>query len=122
MLKMFVWFANRTERAKSLIRGDRTVQLQIEGEKPCCIQLSPKKILVHEGQPEKPDVILRSKLDNVLKMLNGELSQEEAFALKKIEVSGSMVDAVRFNQVAQSVWPSSGITGRLAKGMLRLLR
>jgi putative sterol carrier protein len=122
MLRVFVWFANRTEKAKSLIRGDRTVQLQIEGEKPCYVQLSPGKISFHDGEHDKPDVILRAKLDNIFKMLSGEVGQEEAFAFKKIEVSGSIVDAVRFNQVAQAVWPSSGLFGKLAKGVLRILR
>ncbi len=117
MMKAFVWFANRSEKARSLIRGDRIIQLQVEGEKPCFIKISKDGFSYQDGLSEKPDVTLRTTRETILRLLSGELRQEEAFTLRKIEVAGSMVDAVRFNQITQAVMPSSGILAKIVKSM-----
>ena len=117
MIRAFAWMANRNEKAKSLIRSDRTIQLEVEGEEPICILLSQSKITYRRGRADRPNVILRTTRDNLMKMLSGELRQEEAFTFKKIEISGSVTDAMRFNQIAQAVMPSSGILVKLVKAL-----
>lgn len=53
----------------------------------------------------------------MVKMLSGELRQEEAFTFKKVEVSGSITDAMRFNQITQAVMPSSGFLVKIVKAL-----
>ena len=113
MMKSFAWLANRNSKAKSLMAGDRFVQFEIEGQQPCYLHFSRIGISFHDGRHDRPDVILRIKPETILKMLKGEIGQQEAFALKKIEVTGSMVDAMRFNQVTQAVLKSTGIVGKI---------
>jgi len=93
--------------------GDRVVQFEIEGQQPCYLHFSKAGISFHDGRHDRPDVILRTKPETILKMLKGEIGQQEAFALKKIEVTGSMVDAMRFNQVTQAVLKSTGTLGKI---------
>lgn len=107
--------ANRNEKVKSLIRSDRTIQLEVKGEDPICILLSQGKVSYRLGRGDKPNVILRTTRENMKKMLTGELRQEEAFTFKKIEVSGSITDAMRFNQITQAVMPSTGLLVKLVK-------
>ena len=113
MMKSFAWLANRNAKAKSVMAGDRVVQFEIEGQQPCYLHFSRVGISFHDGRHDRPDVILRTKPDTILKMMKGEIGQQEAFALKKIEVTGSMVDAMRFNQVTQAVLKSTGTLGKI---------
>lgn len=117
MIRAFAWMANRNEKAKSLIRSDRTIQLEVEGEDPICILLSQNKVSYQRGRVDKPSVILRTTRENMVKMLSGELRQEEAFTFKKVEVSGSITDAMRFNQITQAVMPSSGFLVKIVKAL-----
>jgi putative sterol carrier protein len=117
MIRAFAWMANRNEKARSLIRSDRTIQLEVEGEEPICILLSHKGISYQRGRLDKPNVVLRTTRENLMKMLSGELREEEAFAFKKIEVSGSITDAMRFNQITQAVMPSSNFLVKIVKAL-----
>lgn len=117
MIRAFAWMANRNDKAKSMIRGNKTIQLEVEGEQLICIHLADSKVTYEKGRAEKPNVVLRTTRENILKMLSGELRQDEAFTFKKIEVVGSVADAMRFNQIAQAVMPPSGFLVKLVKAI-----
>jgi putative sterol carrier protein len=117
MIKAFAWMANRNEKAKAMIRGSKTIQLEVEGEPPICIHLAENKVTYEKGRAEKPNVVLRTTRENIIKMLSGELRQDEAFTFKKIEVAGSVADAMRFNQIAQTVMPPSSFLVRIVKAL-----
>lgn len=60
MIKAFAWMANRNEKAKAMIRGNKTIQLEVEGEEPICIHFADNKVTFEKGRAEKPNVVIRA--------------------------------------------------------------
>lgn len=53
------------------------------------------------GTHTNPDATIRADAKTFLKIMGGDLDQDEAFARRKFEVEGSLQHAVRFRRAAE---------------------
>ena len=106
-IKLLAWYGNRDKDAKSFIEGeDKTFQFDLKGEDSFFVQWQNGGISLKEGRHEKPDVAFVGDSDTVFKILLGEIDQDEAYNTRKIEITGSIIDASKLRHFAEMVQTS----------------
>ncbi len=115
---MFAFLANRKKEVKDIMPDGTTIQFELENEKQFYLRFSKGKLSVHSGRCDNPSATIRGERDSFLKLLKGEIRQEEAFFMRKLEVTGPVTYLVRLNRLGQKVMSGGGFFSKL---MLKLV-
>jgi len=106
-IKLLAWYGNRDPEAKSFIEGeDKVFQFDLKGEDPFSVRWQNGAVSLKEGKHEKPDVSFIGDSDIVFKILLGEIDQDEAYNTRKVEITGSIIDASKIRHFAEMVQTS----------------
>ena len=111
-LKMFVMLANRRKDLKDLMPDNTTIQFEIDDGRQFFLDFKGGKLSVHDGAKESPTATIRSDSESFIQIMKGELKQDEAFFMRKVEVTGPVTYLVRLNKMAQQVVNSGGVFTR----------
>ena len=117
-LKMFVVLANRRKDLKDLMPDNTTIQFEIDDGRQFFLEFKDGKLSVHDGVKEMPTATIRSDSESFIQIMKGELKQDEAFFMRKVEVTGPVTYLVRLNKMAQQIVNSGGF---ITKFMLRFV-
>jgi putative sterol carrier protein len=71
------------------------------GEDPFYLQIYDAAAAFHEGRAENPDVILSGRSSTFFDVVTGKLDPDEAYMMKKYDVKGSVIDAMKFRRVSE---------------------
>jgi putative sterol carrier protein len=110
---MFAFLANRKKEVKDLMPDGTTIQFELKNEKQFYLSFSSGKLSAHDGRVESPSATIRGDKDSFLKLLKGEMRQEEAFFMRKLEVTGPVTYLVRLNRLGQKVMTGGGFFSKL---------
>jgi putative sterol carrier protein len=111
-LKMFVMLANRRKDLNELMPDNTTIQFEIDDGREFFLDFKGGKLSVHDGRKELPTATIRSDSESFIKIMKGELKQDEAFFMRKVEVTGPVTYLVRLNKMAQQIVSSGGFFTR----------
>ncbi|MDG7013272.1 MAG: SCP2 sterol-binding domain-containing protein [Nitrososphaerota archaeon] len=117
-LKMFVMLANRRKDLNELMPDNTTIQFEIDDGREFFLDFGGGKLSVHDGRKESPTATIRSDSESFIQIMKGELKQDEAFFMRKVEVSGPITYLVRLNKMSQQIVNSGGL---FTKFMLRFV-
>lgn len=94
---------NKTPEVKNFISGwTSNVQFDLSGEDPFGLEFTQEgSIHFRNGRFENPDVSFYCTADLFFQILTGRADQDEAFSNGLVEVSGSIIDSVRFRHAAE---------------------
>jgi putative sterol carrier protein len=112
-LSLFAFVANRRDDLKGIMPEGTTIQFELQREKQFYITFQNLKLSVKSGRIDSPAATIRGDRDAFLKLLKGQMRQEEAFFMRKIEVVGPVTYLVRLNRMGQKVMTSGGFLGKL---------
>jgi len=107
-LKMFVMLANRRKDLNELMPDNTTIQFEIDDGREFFLDFKGGKLSVHDGREESPTATIRSDSESFIQIMKGELKQDEAFFMRKVEVTGPVTYLVRLNKLAQQIVSSGG--------------
>ena len=98
-LSQFIGPSNET---KTILEDwSSVIQFDLMGEDPFYLQISNSAASFHNGKVEKPDVVLSGRSDAFFDVITGKLDPDEAYVMKKYEVKGSVVDAMKFRRISE---------------------
>ncbi len=117
-LRLFVMLANRRKDLKELMPDNTTIQFEIDDGREFYLEFKEGKLSVHDGAKDSPTATIRSDGESFIKIMKGELKQDEAFFMRKVEVTGPVIYLVRLNRMAQEIVKSGGLFTRF---MLRFV-
>ncbi|MGA2876369.1 MAG: SCP2 sterol-binding domain-containing protein [Nitrososphaerales archaeon] len=102
-ISLVVDYMNKTSEVKNFISGwSSTIQFDLSGEDPFGVVFTTDGIVYFKsGRLENPDVIFYSKSDLFYQMVTGKIDQDAAFSNGLVEVSGSIIDSVKFRHAAE---------------------
>lgn len=89
-----------------------TIQFVLEDGKEFFLEFKAGKLSVHNGAKDSPTATIRADSESFIKIMKGELKQDEAFFMRKVEVTGPVTYLVRLNKTAQQVVKSGGFLTR----------
>jgi len=78
-----------------------TIQFNLIGEDPFYLQIADGAATFHDGKFEAPDVVLSGRSQTFFDVITGKLDPDEAYTMKKYNVSGSVVDAMKFRRLSE---------------------
>ena len=110
---MFAFLANRKKEVKDIMPEGTTIQCEIQIEKQFYLHFSSGKLSVHSGRYDNPSATIRGDRESFLKLLKGEMRQDEAFFMRKLEVTGPVTYLVRLNRLGQKVMSGGGFFSKL---------
>ncbi len=105
---MFVMLANRRKDLNELMPDNTTIQFEIDDGRQFFLDFKGGKLSVHDGAKESPTATIRSDAESFIQIMKGELKQDEAFFMRKVEVTGPVTYLVRLNKLAQQIVNSGG--------------
>jgi putative sterol carrier protein len=111
-LKMFVMLANRRKDLNELMPDNTTIQFEIDDGREFFLDFKGGKLSVQNGRKESPTATVRSDSESFIQIMKGELKQDEAFFMRKVEVNGPVTYLVRLNKMAQQIVNSGGFFTR----------
>lgn len=99
-MRFLVWAINRTREVKDLIEGwDRTLLFDLDGEDFFYLRFGKGKASFHNGRPEKADVTMKIPANVLMKVMTGQKDMDEAYAEKRYDIIGPIVDGIRFRRI-----------------------
>jgi putative sterol carrier protein len=117
-IRIFATLANRRKDLADVMPEGTSIQFEIDNGKEFYMELTGGKLSIHDGHRDSPTVTIKSDKESFLKILKGELKQEEAFFMRKVEVTGPVTYVIKLNRLAQEVVSSGGF---FSKFMLRFV-
>lgn len=121
-MRMFARFSSRDKKALSnLDKDEMKFQFNLKGEKPFYLRANNSKMLFQAGTTSSPDVTFSTDVKTFYKIFSGELSQDEAFVNRKIEVNGSMLASARFRRVANLMLASHKTSLKFLRFLIRIV-
>ena len=111
-LKIFVSLANRRKDLNDLMPDGTTIQFEIDDGREFYLDFKGGRLSVLDGWKEAPTATIRSDSESFIQIMKGELKQDEAFFMRKVEVTGPVTYLVRLNKMAQQVVNSGGFFTR----------
>ena len=95
-------FIGSTNETKAILEDwSSAIQFDLIGEDPFYLQISNAAASFHNGKVENPDVVLSGRSDAFFDIITGRLDPDEAYVMKKYEVKGSVVDAMKFRRISE---------------------
>jgi len=110
---MFVMLANRRKDLNELMPDNTTIQFEIDDGREFYLNFKDGKLSVHDGRKDLPTATIRTDGESFIRIMKGELKQDEAFFMRKVEVTGPVTYLVRLNKMAQQIVNSGGFFTRL---------
>ena len=77
------------------------IQFDLTGEDPFYISIAGTQVELHTGRADDPDVVLSGRSDIFFDILVGTIDSDEAYIMKKYDVSGSVVEAMKFRRICE---------------------
>jgi putative sterol carrier protein len=115
-MRLFARFSSANKEALAYLDEESTTfQFNLKGEKPFYIVANNKGMKFHEGNSKNVDVTFTSDKETFYKIFSGQLSQDEAFVNRQLEVKGAMLVSAKFRRVSNMMLESH-------KSLLKLLR
>lgn len=107
LMKLFARFGSGDREALSNLDEEDTIyQFTLRGEKPFYIVANTKGMVLHEGSNPTPDATFFADKDIFYKIFSGQLSQDDAFLNRKLEVKGAMMASAKFRRVSNMMLAS----------------
>lgn len=78
-----------------------TIQFDLIGEEPFYLTINNGSAVFYEGKADTPDVVLSGRSDTFFDVITGKLDPDEAYTMKKYDVKGSVVDAMKFRRLSE---------------------
>lgn len=95
-------FIGSTNETKAILEDWKSdIQFDLIGEDPFYLQISNASASFHNGKVENPDVVLSGRSDAFFDVITGKLDPDEAYVMKKYDVKGSVVDAMKFRRISE---------------------
>ncbi len=98
-LSKFIGPSNETKAI--LDDWNSVIQFDLIEEDPFYLQISNAAATFHNGKNENPDVVLSGRSDAFFDVITGRLDPDEAYVMKKYDVKGSVVDAMKFRRISE---------------------
>lgn len=80
---------------------DSIIQFDLIGEEPFYLAISDGSANFHEGKIDNPDVVFSGRSDTFFDVITGKLDPDEAYTMKRYDVKGSVVDAMKFRRISE---------------------
>jgi putative sterol carrier protein len=77
------------------------IQFDLAGEEPFYISIDKTHVKFNVGRIDNPDVVLSGRSATFFDVMIGKLDPDEAYIMKKYDVKGSVVDAMRFRRICE---------------------
>jgi len=77
------------------------IQFDLAGEEPFYISIDKTQVKFRIGRVDNPDVVLSGRSATFFDVMIGKLDPDEAYIMKKYDVKGSVVDAMRFRRICE---------------------
>jgi len=95
-------FIDTTNDPKKILSDwSSIIQFDLIGEEPFYLTISGGSASFNEGKVEAPDAVLSGKSNTFFDVITGKLDPDVAYAMKKYDVKGSVVDAMKFRRVSE---------------------
>lgn len=121
-MKLFTRFSSGNQEALSnLDEEDTTYQFNLKGEKPFYIVANTKGMRLHEGIHPAPDAAFFADKEIFYKIFSGQLSQDEAFLNRKLEVKGAMMASAKFRRVSNMMLESHKTSLKFLRFFVRII-
>jgi putative sterol carrier protein len=121
-MRMFARVSSRDRHALATLDDEYTkFQFNLKGEKPFFLIANNKDMKLQIGTAESPDSTFITDVATFYKIFSGELSQDEAFINKKIEVSGSMLASAKFRRLANTMLASHKTSLKFLRFCIRIV-
>ncbi len=92
-------FENAVAKAPEIKSWNKVYQFVVEGEGEFYIEIKDGKVNVVEGKHPSPIATLTSDKETLFKILNGELDAMKAFMLRKIKITGNILDTMNLKKL-----------------------
>ncbi len=103
-IRGLAYFLNRTPQLRPMLEGwDKTLQFDLEGERPFHIVFLDGKATVHGRSASDPDVVFEAPAALFRTMMLDPALADDAYVNKKYEVHGAPADATRFRVLGERV-------------------
>ena len=120
MLKVFIWFANRTPEAKKFMKNWKSIiQFNLDDKEYFHIKLGEGCASFHGGEHNKPNVSIRSNQKVFFKILKGEVEPQQAYIFRDYEIKGSIMDGAKFKRLSRIVQESHAKLFSIAQSILK---
>jgi len=77
------------------------IQFDLTGEEPFYISIDKTHVEFRSGRIDNPDVVLSGRSATFFDVIIGKLDPDEAYIMKKYDVRGSIVDAMKFRRICE---------------------
>lgn len=95
-------FIGSTPETKAMLADwSSVIQFDLVGEDAFYLQISGAAASFHNGKVENADVVLSGRSDAFFDVITGKLDPDEAYVMKKYNVKGSVVDAMKFRRISE---------------------
>ena len=95
-------FIGSTSDPQNILKDwSSTIQFDLIGEDPFYLSISDGSASFHEGKAGTPDVTLSGRSETFFDVITGKLDPDEAYTMKKYDVRGSVVDAMKFRRISE---------------------
>ena len=122
LMKLFARFGSGDrETLSNLDEEDTTYQFNLKGEKPFYIVANTKGMTLHEGTNSTPDATFIADKEVFYKIFSGQLSQDEAFLNRKLEVKGAMMASAKFRRVSNMMLASHKTSLKFLRFFVRVI-
>jgi len=92
-------FKKAVEKAPEIKSWNKAYQFIVEGEGEFYIEIKNGELIVAEGKHPNPIATLTADKDTLRKVLSGELDAMKAFMLRKIKISGNVLDTMNLKKL-----------------------
>jgi putative sterol carrier protein len=122
LMRLFTRFANRSKEALQVLEGEEfRFQFDLEGEKPFNIATVDGKLKFDVGKIEGPSATFVTDVRTFYSVFSGEISQDEAFLTRKIDVNGSIMASARFKRMSTLLLQSHRTSLRILRVLIRVV-
>ena len=95
-------FIGSTPETKAILHNwTSVIQFDLIGEGAFYLEISQAAARFHTGKVENPDVVLSGRSDAFFDVITGKLDPDEAYVMKKYNIKGSVVDAMKFRRISE---------------------
>ncbi|HUK28753.1 MAG TPA: SCP2 sterol-binding domain-containing protein [Candidatus Acidoferrales bacterium] len=100
-MQMLSGYMGNTLAANNEQDWQSEIQFDLAGEEPFYISIDKTQVKFRIGRVDNPDVVLSGRSATFFDVMIGKLDPDEAYIMKKYDVKGSVVDAMRFRRICE---------------------
>jgi putative sterol carrier protein len=122
LMRLFTRFANRSKEALQVLEGEEfRFQFDLVGEKPFNISTVDGKLRLKMGKVQDSSATFVTDVRTFYRVFSGEISQDEAFLTRKIDVKGSIMASARFKRMSTMLLDSHRTSLRVLRVLIRVV-